>query len=941
MGQIEETKVSCLNILTCHRELLVSRLRSIQCLLDNLLGCGFFCEEDVEIVQRTVTKKDQVRKILELIQFKGEEACEYFIFIIYKVCDAYVDLQPWLKEINFNPSNDVTQMKVVNTDPISRYCEKLRHQMSRDTSFIMSYGQQDETRLEDLYTDTVMEVLSDCNESLGFLHSLDQLLSDDALFNSEGEIIYVMGDAGVGKSILLQKLQNLWSKKELQTGAIFFFKFRCRMFSFFKDTEQISLSDLLFKYNCYPDHDPDNEVFNYILRFPEKVVFTFDGYDEIQEDLDLMNVPEAVSPEDKANSLQLLISLLCGKLLKGSKKVLTARSGIEMQSKVIRKKVALRGFSLDHLKTYTELHFREQEHQDLVSVQLDASPHLCGLCSTPLFCWIVFKSFRHLHTMHDSFHLPESCITLTDIFLLLSEVFLSRSASAAPSLLKKSTRCTSETFQAGLRPLAAFSKLALQGLERGSLICHQEEICECGLTEEDLALGFLRPVRDYDASEGPATYEFIHATLQSFLAALALVLDEQSAACSILKFFTECSRRTEPSCLSLVVCVNSSVKPNEKKPFAKNEHLQFTNLFLCGLLSKSKMGLMEDFVSPVLLKKKRALLKSYLSTSVKSHLQGLPHYNGNEGKKVHVLPNFLWMLRCIFETGSKDIAKMTAKGITAGFIKLGYCNIYSGDCTAINFVLQHRQKLLGLDMDNNNISDYGVKQLKPSFCKMTVVRLCVNNLTDSSIEVLAEELCRHKIVEVLGLYNNHITDVGAKLVARIIEECPKLAVVKVGKNKITSVGGRYLASAIQKSTSIFDVGMWGNNIGDEGAEAFAEALRNHPRLTNLSLSANGITSKGGRCLAEALKENSVLRIFWLVQNELTDDAAPCLAELIQANTGLSHLWLISNQFTADGIRHFAEALTHNTQLKEICVRGNQFSEEEERQFASEKRLRLH
>ena len=55
--------------------------------------------------------------MLELIQFKGEEACEYFIFIIYKVCDAYVDFQPWLKEINFNPSNDVTQMKVVNTDP--------------------------------------------------------------------------------------------------------------------------------------------------------------------------------------------------------------------------------------------------------------------------------------------------------------------------------------------------------------------------------------------------------------------------------------------------------------------------------------------------------------------------------------------------------------------------------------------------------------------------------------------------------------------------------------------------------------------------------------------------------------------------------------------------------------------------------------------------------
>lgn len=591
--------------------------------------------------------------------------------------------------------------------------------MHRDTSFIMSYGQREETRLDELYTDTLIELLNDCNESLGFLERLDQLLGDQGTFNPQGETIYVIGDAGVGKSILLQKLQNLWSKKELQTDAIFFFKFRCRMFSVFKDTEQISLRDLLFKYNCYPDHDPDDEVFDYILRFPERVIFTFDGYDEVQEDLDKMNVPEVVSPEDLAHPLQLLLSLLCGKLLKGSQKVLTARTGIDFQSKVIKKKVTLRGFSPTHLRSYINLHFKEQEHRELVWVQLDASPHLCGLCSTPLFCWIVFKSFRHLHTMHDSFQLPETCITLTDIFLLLSEVFLSRSATPAASLHKKSTRCVSETFGGGLRTLTAFAKLALQGIERGSFIFSQEEITACGLTEEELSLGFLRAISGYDDN---ASFEFLHITLQSFLAAFALLLNTEAAANSILRFFTECSRKRDSSCLRLDFCICGSSKHSEKSPFASNEHLQFTNLFLCGLLSKAHMGLMDHLAPSVLLKKKRSVLKSYLSTSVKSHLQGLPQYECDEGKKVHVLPNLLWMVRCIFETGSKEIALLTAKGITANFIKLGYCNVFSGDCTALNFVLQHRRKLLGLDMDNNNISDYGVKQLRPTFCIMTVVR---------------------------------------------------------------------------------------------------------------------------------------------------------------------------------------------------------------------------
>lgn len=602
--------------------------------------------------------------------------------------------------------------------PVSRYCEKLRDDMIRDTSFIMSYGQREETHLEELYTDTLMELLNDSNERLGFLESLDHLLGDHGVFNPHGETIYVMGDAGVGKSILLQKLQNLWAKKELQTDAIFFFKFRCRMFSVFKEKEQISLRELLFKYNCYPDHDPDNEVFDYILRFPEKVIFTFDGYDEVQADADQMNLPEVVSPDDKAYPLQLLVSLLCGKLLKGSQKVVTARTGVDFQNRVVRKKLALRGFSPAHLKTYISLHFKEQEHRQLVSVQMDASPHLWSLCSIPLFCWITFQSFSHLHTVHDSFHLPDICVTLTGMFLMLSEVFLSHAASSAPSLLKNSARCASETFRRGFRTLAAFAKLAIQGIERDSFVFSQEEVTECGLTEEELSLGFLRAA---GSCEGSPTFEFLHTTLQSFLAAFALVLDEEAPASSILKFFTD-SRRKDGSCAPFHCCIQDSSKLVTKGCFSNSEHLQFTNLFLCGLLAKAHTGLMDLLASPETLKKKRNMLKSHLSASVKSHLQDLPRYRSSDGSKVHGLPRLLWMLRCIFETGSNKIAQRTARGISAGLIKLAYCNMFSSDCTAVSFVLQHQQKLLGLDVDNNNIGDYGVKQLRPMFSKLTVLR---------------------------------------------------------------------------------------------------------------------------------------------------------------------------------------------------------------------------
>ncbi|MGH0143622.1 UNVERIFIED_CONTAM: hypothetical protein FKN15_020583 [Acipenser sinensis] len=253
-------------------------------------------------------------------------------------------------------------------------------------------------------------------------------------------------------------------------------------------------------------------------------------------------------------------------------------------------------------------------------------------------------------------------------------------------------------------------------------------------------------------------------------------------------------------------CLRPS-KPWDKDPFKNNEHFQFTNLFLCGLLSRTKVSLLEHLVSPKMLKKKREVLKSYLSDSVKSHLKNLPRFKSEqEGCKVHGMPNFIWMLRCIFETQSEEVGKLTAKGISADYIKLTYCNAYSADCSAINFVLHHCRKQIGLDLDNNNINDYGVKQLQPCFSKLSVVRLCVNQITDCGVEVLAKELVKTKIVKVLG--------------------------------------------------------MWGNTIGDEGAIAFAEALRNHPSLTNLRLIDNKVTVEGAKLISQALAENQVLKEIW-------------------------------------------------------------------------------
>ncbi|XP_029864094.1 nucleotide-binding oligomerization domain-containing protein 1 isoform X5 [Aquila chrysaetos chrysaetos] len=870
---------SFIALLKVYRELLVSRIRNTQCLIDNLIKNDYFSTEDAEIVIQFPTQADKVRKILDLVQSKGEEVSEYFIHVLQKVTDAYYELQPWLDEIGYKPSENICSKPVVNTDPVSRYCQKLRYELGRDSKFVMSYAQREEMLLEEIYSDNIMELVSFTNESLGKVCQLEALFDDAVgLINEDGETIYVFGDAGIGKSILLQKIQSLWARKELEIGAKFFFRFRCRMFSCFKEDEAICLKDLLFKYNCYPDQDPA-EVFHHILQFPHTVLFTFDGFDEIYSNFDLSSVPEMCSPNEPIHPLVLLVSLLRGKLLKGSKKILTARTGTEIQRNIIRKKVLLRGFSSNNLKEYTATFFKDEGQRTLVLNQLEANPNLCSLCSVPLFCWIIFKCYEHFHSMFDSHELPDCSVTLTDVFLLMIEVHLNRSLKT--SLLKNNTRSQAEMFKSRKETLLALGKMAYKGMENSFFIFEQEEVSSVNISEGDLQLGFLRTVKGYSGCDNQCTYEFLHLTLQSFFTALFLVMEEKVGAKDLLQFFNECSstETAQPTCLRIPWLKKQLAG---KDPFRNKEHFHFTNLFLCGLLSRSKQKLFRHLVLPAVIKKKRKTLITYLGESMKSHLKGvtrsrLPNYN-----QVQVQPNFVWMLRCLYETQSEKVGKLAAKRMHANYIKLTYCNAYSADCSAISFVVHHFQKRLALDLDNNNINDYGVKQLLPCFSKLAVIRLSVNQVTDHGVKILYEELSKYQIVTFLGLYNNQITDVGAKYVAKLIEECSSLEYV--------------------------------------------------------NLAFNGITTEGGKSIAEAMQHNNSVKIFWLTKNELDDEAAMSFAEMLKVNKKLVHLWLIQNQITAKGVKYLSEALKENTAIKEVCLNGNLISQEEAKAFENEERI---
>ncbi|XP_078395535.1 nucleotide-binding oligomerization domain-containing protein 1-like [Cetorhinus maximus] len=928
---------SYIDLLMVHRVELVNGIKNTECILDNLLHLEYFTLEDTEFIQQSITRHEKVRKILDIISAKGEESAEFFLYILSCAKEVYSDFHPWLREIHYCPSDHLLNKPVLITDAVCQYTEKLRGELRRDTRFTSSYVQKEDTLFDDTYTETLMELINAVNETKGSISHLEDLFSDTGVINEDAETVFVTGDAGIGKTILLQRLQNLWSKGGLCADVKFFFRFRCRIFNSFKEEDKISLRDLLFKYNCYPDKDAD-EIFSYIQQHPASVLFTLDGFDEINVDCDLNDIPDISSPFDPMHPVALLMNLLHGKLLKGSKKLLTARTGTELPLRMVRKRVTLKGFSKDHLLLYLKKFFKNEAHQTSVLTQLEANPHLCSLCSVPLFCWIIFKCYEHFQSKCSPQQLLHS-VTLTDIYLVMIEVFLNHSSQT--KLNRKNAKSQVNLFTTKKEALMRISKLALKGIENHNFVFSQDKIAAAKISEEDLQLGFIKTVGHYNGCGNQSTYEYIHSTLQSFFTAFSLVLNDEIHPGDLLALFNN-GNVPIPSNNKLSDLVLAFLSPsrysstNILKPFS--EHLQFTMLFLCGLLSNRNIDLLLNLASPGTIKEKQSVLMSYLSNCMKTYLKSLPRSRLEDGCKVHLLPRFIWLIRYIFEMQNGATAKLAAKFICADYIKLNYCNVSSADCGALAFILRHIRAPLALEMDNNNINDYGVEQMFSCFSQLTVLRLSVNQITDHGVHILVEELKKHQKIKSLGLYRNCISDVGARDVAELIEGCPSLVCLKMGANMITHEGGTYLAKAIQKSKTIEDTGFWGNQIGDRGAEAFAEALKNHHSLKNLSLAANHISSAGSKHLAKALCKNSSLKIFWLTQNDLDDEAAESFAEMLRVNTSLEKLWLIENKITIRGATYLLHSLRGNNTIDEICLKDNCIPPEDACYLVKDKRI---
>ncbi|KAI4891462.1 hypothetical protein NFI96_012354 [Prochilodus magdalenae] len=783
----------------------------------------------------------------------------------------------------------------INTHTLHRegdcllYQKKLRSSVSAQSHFLSTYGGTGRFSLDDIYTECLLQLAQDNREitSLG----LEDVVGMAGTLNEEADTVLVSGEAGTGKSTLLQRLHLLWARGALLRDILLLFPFSCRKLS--AERRMLSLKELLFLHCCWPDRSQD-ELFQFILDHPHLVLFTFDGLDEFKQNF--TDEERLCSPTQQARVSTLLFNLLQGTLMKGVKKVVTSRPQAvgPALKRYLRKEVLVKGFSPVGIDCFVRKHHNDSTVACRVIESLQANTALLGLCHIPVFCWIVSKCYKELLGCGEG-----SPQTITDVYLMVLQHFFQRRVPQEQRALGKGW------LQKHLDTVMRLGQLALEGLESSCYVFPERELQKYGITEQDVSLGFLIHCKDLSDSTDCKHYEFLHITLQCFFAAVHIALSINSNRSVIPKLFQSPCR--QPSGLTRVCLGHCIEQPAEAEAnTAETPNLQITAKFVSGLLSQRHRGLLLQSCPAASLEWKSKQVLKCLSKGMQRHFKSIPRPVEGEKKSMHAMPSFVWLITCIYEMQESGIAKDAVAKLEVEHLKLTYCNIGPVECTALAYVLRYLPNPVGLQLDYNTVGDVGVEQLLPCLHICHSLYLRNNNISDEAIRKLVEKGAQCESFQKIALFNNRLTDDCTKHFAWLLKTKKNFLSLRLGNNDITSRGAEQLAEGLRLSKSLQFLGLWGNKIGDEGTEALADALKDSTTLIWLSLVDNGVGDAGACALAELVKRSTTLTELWLNQNSIGREGVECIIQALEVNTSVKEVWLRGNSLSPEEVEELSQ-----------------------------------
>ncbi|XP_006890009.1 PREDICTED: NACHT, LRR and PYD domains-containing protein 12-like [Elephantulus edwardii] len=783
--------------------------------------------------------------------------------------------------------------------------------------------------------------------------------------SSASQTVVIQGCAGIGKTAVVHKFMFNWAAGMVTPGRFDYLMYvNCREINHITNVSAVDLIGYTFQ-------DIERPILDVILTYPEKLLFIFDGFPELQDSVGDQEGALTADPQEKKTVEALLCSFVKKKLFPESSLLITARPTAMKKLHSLLKQpiqVEILWFTEAEKRSYFLSQYSGASMAMKVFYGLRDNESLEIMSSLPIISWIICTVLQSQG--EDDKALMRSLQTMTNVYLF----YFSK-------CLKTLTGISVWNGQSCLWGLCS---LAAEGLQKQKVLFQVNDLRRHGIRLHDINCIFLSHFLQ-KAERGINVYTFLHFSFQEFLTAVFYALKNESS----WMFFNQVEKTWQEifqqygkgfSSLTIQFLFGLLHKGNEKtlettfgrkvSPGLREELLKWTekeikdkstrlqlepvDLFHCLYeIQEEKFAekIIGDLQSIILLQptytKMDILAMSYCVKSSQRHLSislKCQHLLGfEEGGRASafrppaVMRNQSSQMRNLPLSQLHFLCKaLRSPNCKIKHLKLYRCLISSASCGALAAVLSTSQCLTELEFSETKLEASALKflceGLKDPNCKLQKLKLCASFHPEHS-EVICKYLAsvliyKSKLIE-LDLSENPLGDTGVKYLCEGLSHfnC-RVEKLDLSTCNLTDASCVDLSSFLRVSQSLKELFVFANPLGDKGIQLLCEGLqrrRSTGIIENLVLWTCHLTGACCQYLCSALSINETLRDLDLSDNALGDDGMQVLCEgLKHPGCKLQTLWLAKCHLTDTCCEALASVLSRNENLTLLDITGNDF-----------------
>ena len=625
----------------------------------------------------------------------------------------------------------------------------------------------------------------------------------------EPQFILIEGAPGIGKSILLKEIAYRWGNKQLLKT------FKLVLLVPLRDptVQQASLIKDLLQLFCKRGDTRAAQISTacsdyFVHNGGKDLAFLFDGFDEF---------PEALQKDS------LIADILKRKVLPHCALVVSSRPhAIAHLRERATVRVDILGFTEIEQNQFIQQALNEQP-QSIKELTQYLEDHftISSLCVVP------FNMVVLLFLYKQGISLPNSSTQLYNDFICLT---ICRHLAKYGHHLDNTITDLTNLPDPCNKIIQQLSKFSLKALNNNKLVFTFDEIkiaCPDFTTIPGAINGFglLQAVQHFGLTGKTMTFNFLHFSIQEFLAAHHVANLSPSKELKLLR-----------------------------KKFWSDIHSNMFAIYIT--LTKGQRPSFKQFIKPS------------LGQRFKSFLIGAQVANRFFDDQVKCFRLF----RCFYEAGDKEMCRSIENAETLNFnskiLSLNNITLSPSDveCMTVFLTCSSYKEWEKLDLRGCHIQDYGVSILHRGLtsCNVTItsLRLDYNGLTESSSSAISDITisCR---VKSLHIDNNMIVGEDERLYSIISDPSSMLEKLHMYSIKLSSNAAIKLFTALSEGKKLRALLINNNNITDEACDAITMAMKKNTSLAYLDMDQNPISGECAQLIVQALQHNNTLENLWL------------------------------------------------------------------------------